>query len=146
MNRNADDSLQQSLATLGTEGASAGFTERVLASLAVRRARRRRRQRLAATSVAAVLVVSIALLILESRFFAPTANEMASEAQLLRQEHAQLQSDLEALRVSARETAPVLYLGGDDEMDLVLDLASIIAGSAPAALPTAASETNPYEL
>ena len=92
----------------------------------------------------AILLTAASLLFVDTTE-SPTPAELASEAQLLRQEHARLRSELEALSASARETAPVLYLGGDDSLDLVLDLAPIIAHSAPAAA-TAAEATDPYEL
>jgi hypothetical protein len=84
-------------------------------------------------------------IIFANRSGGPTPEELASEARLLRQEHAQLRSDLEALSASARNAAPVLYLGGDDDFDLVLDLAPIIAQPSPAAATTG-DVLDPYEL
>ncbi|MGB6363659.1 MAG: hypothetical protein WBG64_13400, partial [Thermoanaerobaculia bacterium] len=43
----------------------------------------------------------------------------------LRSEHESLQQDLARLRSLAEEERPVMYLGGTDQIDLVLDLASV---------------------
>ena len=145
MTHRAEDPLR-SLSTLEGEGASVGFTAQVLDKLAARKTRRRRQRQLTLASVAAGLALAAVGLYSVSRAPSLTRTELTSEAQLLQLEYAQLQADLEALRVSTRDTAPVLYLGGDDQMDLVLDLAPIITQSAPAAVRASSAGVDPYEL
>jgi hypothetical protein len=146
MTQNADGKLQRALQDLHGVHASPGFTDRVLEGLARRKAKRRLRNQLTlSAATAAVLALMVGALFVNQSGGGLTSEEIAREARLLQQEHAQIRSDLEALSASAREAAPVLYLGGDDDFDLVLDLAPIIAQSAPSA--TAATSTaNPYEL
>jgi hypothetical protein len=52
----------------------------------------------------------------------------------LRAESAALASELAALHQELAEPAPVLYLGGNEQVDVVLDLSSLpIAATAPGA-------------
>ena len=137
--------LGESLAGLEGGGASPGFTSRVLHELEARQLRRRKRRKQALSAVAVLLVAALAGVLGLDRPVDTTV-DVASEAKQLRQEYTRLQNDLEALRESARETAPVLYLGGNDELDLILDLAPIITRSGATVVPASSVQVDPYEL
>jgi len=145
MTHRADDPLQRALHDLQGTHASPGFTDRVMEGLARRQARRRARNQLTLSAATAAVLALMVGVIFVNRETEPTRAELANEARLLLQEHARLESDFEALRADTRDAVPVLYLGGDDDFDLVLDLAPIIAQPVPAA--TGATDTlDPYEL
>lgn len=145
MTHRSEEQLQRALQNLQGVQASPGFTDRVLEGLTRRKARRRLRNGLAISAATATVLVLMASVIVINQSTGTTREELALEARVLREEHAQLRSDLEDLSASARDAAPVLYLGGDDDFDLVLDLASIIGQTAPVAATTT-NTTDPYEL
>ena len=60
----------------------------------------------------------------------PAPEPSLADTRALREEHRQLMAELEALKASLRdnETAPVLYLGGSEKVDLVLDLRPVWSG------------------
>lgn len=140
------DPIDGSLATLDEVGASEGFTAGVLARLNARRERRRTLRRRSATAAAGTLIVAALAFPLMFGSSRSTESEIADEAAVLKREHARLESDLEDLRTSARESAPVLYLGGNDDVDLVLDLGPIIMQSAPSPFPAKAAGAESLEL
>ncbi len=120
----ADDRLTDSLRKLPPDPASAGFTGRVLARLDERPARRPRRLALAG-ALAAVLVAAVALTAGWQGWRERTAAE--AERRLLAElqaEHQLLMREWNELR-AARQPEPVLYLGGNDNLDVVLDLRRI---------------------
>lgn len=150
MNERQPDDLTTSLKHLGEVGASAGFTERVLEGLD-RRLRRRTRVRagFAAAGVVAATLVALGTL-RHQEADAPTFAQARSRADEIRREHDLLLDELDELRRS-RELAPtVLYLGGGDDYDLVLDLnplldemtrpAAMPASFTPAARPVSAAD------
>ena len=145
MTHSIDDELQQAMQGLKSLHASPGFTDRLLERLDSRKAQRARRRRLGISGAAIGVLALLATLTVNESTTTPTAAELAIEARQLREEHDRLRSDLEDLSARARDAAPVLYLGGDDDLDLVLDLAPIVGQSAPAAA-TASDTLNPYEL
>jgi hypothetical protein len=145
MTQRSEERLQRALQDLQGVQASPGFTDRVLEGLARRKARRRLRNQLTISAAAATVLAIVVSAIVVNQSSEITREELALEARQLRQEHAQLRSDLEDLSASARDAAPVLYLGGDDDFDLVLDLAPIIGQTAPVAATTT-NTTDPYEL
>lgn len=145
MTHRSEKQLQRALQNLQGVQASPGFTDRVLEGLMRRTARRRLRNGLTISAATATVLVLIVSAIVVNQSTGTTREELALEARVLREEHARLRSDLENLSASARAAAPVLYLGGDDEFDLVLDLASIIGQPAPVAATTT-NTTDPYEL
>jgi hypothetical protein len=146
MTRPIGDPIDESLATLDGVGASEEFTARVLAKLSARRETRKRLRRRSVTAAAWALVVAALTLPLMFGSARSSESEIADEAALLKREHARLESDLEDLRTSARESAPVLYLGGNDDVDLVLDLGPIIMQSAPSAFHTKTTGADSLEL
>lgn len=122
-----DDPLSRELRRLPRPGASPGFTERVLRRLEGAPAAPRRaawRRRLAPAAAAAGLAVAVAagawLLRAQER------SEARARAAALRERHHALAREIEDLRALQRDTAPVLYLGGDERVDFVLDLASLV--------------------
>lgn len=145
MKHSADDQLRRALQDLPEVNASPGFTRRVMEGLTRRQARRRRRNQLTLSAATAIVLALIVGILVVDRSAGPSPAQLADEARLLRQEHARLRSELEALSASERDAAPVLYLGGDDTFDLVLDLAPMITQPAPAAR-SLADTVDPYEL
>lgn len=128
---NRDEELSQLLARLPAEGARRGFTRRVMERLE-RPPTAPVRWRMAIAAAAAAVVLGLAL------FWAPrpqqdSSPELVAEARQMRREVAALERELAALRELAEETAPVVYLGQQDDFDLVVDLRPLLASQAPGA-------------
>ena len=130
MSRRPDDrELDRLLANLPRETASPGFSRRVLEQLdAPARARGRRPWLAVVVAAAAAAILALGLWLLPR----PAPEPSLVETRALREEHRQLMAELEALKASLRqsETAPVLYLGGNESVDLVLDLRPVWSGEA----------------
>jgi len=115
--------VEEALAELSREQASEDFTRRVLDGLDHRRA-----SKLVGVSprwVAALATLAAVGLALGFwlRSYPPTEPSVREESTLLnRQEYESLQDEVAALRSLAAQPPPVLYLGGDSQIDLVLDL------------------------
>ena len=129
-------SLDEALAGLEPETASPGFTRRVVAAL--EHGEQRRAPAFGVRAFAAAATATVALgVFLGSRSEPPLA-EIAAERESLRREHGELLRELESLRSMARESGPVLYLGSEQDTDLVLDLAPLLqppsSGTRPASL------------
>jgi hypothetical protein len=123
-NPNTPDPLDELLQGLPRVEASDGFTGRVLAGLEGR-PRRTTRSGTVGWAVAAALLL-VALLVGGLRVEQQhAAGERATRAAALRSEHESLQQDLARLRSLAETERPVVYLGGTDQVDLVLDLTSV---------------------
>ncbi|HEX5761336.1 MAG TPA: hypothetical protein VF121_19290 [Thermoanaerobaculia bacterium] len=127
-----DDRLERILATLPRERAGADFTARLLARLDDPPRHPFRLAAVGLAAAAAALAVAAAAGPLrpgrndpaaESRIEAAEARRLLEE---LRREHRALESEIEALAAAP----PVLYLGGDDEVDLVVDLSRVPAEGA----------------
>jgi hypothetical protein len=73
----------------------------------------------------------------------PESRPPLVDARALEQEHRQLMDELESLKASLRaaEPAPVLYLGGTESVDLVLDLRPVWRADPPAAVRPASLGT-----
>jgi hypothetical protein len=124
----SDDRLRDALRGLPAPGPGPAFTARVMARLAAAPARAPRR--VPAWAAAAAAVVLAAGLLLGGR---AVVREQRNAA--LRSETEELARELEALRQAAERPAPVLYLGGTEEVDLVLDLSTLpLAAAVPAGL------------
>ncbi len=130
--------LGRTLRELPRERAKDDFTARVLARLDA--PRRRRRLPLATLGAAAAAALGLALIAgpLRTAEREESRRQAAAEARRLleelRRDHQALATELEALA----EEPPLIYLGGDDEVDLVLDLSRVPAAP-PGAVRGAAS-------
>ena len=129
--RPTDRELDRMLADLPRETASPGFSRRVLDDLDAAGRRRAGRPWLlaAAAAAAAALVVGIWLV--------PQGDPppVPAETLALQEEHRRLVEELAELKASLRQgraAAPVLYLGGNENVDLVLDLGPVWAGETAA--------------
>jgi len=123
------DELDRLLAALPRERAKRGFTDAVLSRIDRRPAQGRRWLPLAATGVAAAaLLVVVAALHLERE--RAGRDELALRIAELRRDHARLSEELRQLRARLRREQPVLYLGGDDRVDYVLDLRRFVGEGA----------------
>ena len=123
--RPTDRDLDRLLAELPRETASAGFSRRVLDGLGRPAAPRTGRRLLVAAAVAAgTLAVGVWLVP------RPAPEPTLAETRALQEEHRRLVEELESLKASLRESraAPVLYLGGNESVDLVLDLGPVWQG------------------
>lgn len=103
--------------------ASSDFTETVL-----ERARRGRRRRLALPARPALAAAALALAVVagvavwrDVDTVSPGSSDERARQELL-EEYRQIEAELGEIRRMARETDPVLYLGGDEKFDLVYDL------------------------
>lgn len=125
-----DHRVTEILRELPREQARPGFTARVLARLDEPRPWRRWQPRLAVAAFAAVLVVALGAAWQQQRDQA-RIEEARRVLRELRAQHSQLEREL-------REIAepPVVYLGGDEDVDLVVDMGRVqdADGIEPAAL------------
>lgn len=124
MTRNRQQSpVEEALAKLPRAVASEDFTRRVLDGLAHRHS-----SKLAGISprwlatIATLAVVGLALGFWLRSYPAAEPTVQQEGAQRIRQEYESLQDEVAALRSLAAQPPPVLYLGGDSQIDLVLDL------------------------
>lgn len=115
-----DERVDRELRALPRVEPSAQFTERVLARLQAARRPRTWTVRLLplAGVAAAVLAIPAARCL-----YAPAEAELrARRYEELRRESIRLAAEIEQLRQLARARRPVIYLGGTDQVDLVLDV------------------------
>lgn len=130
------DRLEEALRELPRMEASAGFTEAVLRRVeesAGRRGSPARRRPALAWALATAAAVSLALVAFtllprlgpvpgDREALSGAAGPATSEgAARLREEHRRLREEIRALRALVDENPPLLYLGGDDHVDLVFD-------------------------
>lgn len=120
-----DDPVLQALRELPPERAGEGFARRVMARLeAEPRTPFPAPARWAALATAAALALALPLAIDHQR--AAAARDRRVRLLDLARQQQSLAGELEALRQAVTaEKAPVIYLGGDDDTDLVLDLARL---------------------
>jgi hypothetical protein len=121
-----DQHLGRLLRELPAERARTGFTPRLLARLdEAPPARVRWQPRLAAVMAMSAIAVAIAAgFVQHERMEAQQAARVARATQLLRElraEHGQIKKELAALP----DEPPVLYIGGNEEMDLVVDMGEV---------------------
>jgi cytochrome c-type biogenesis protein CcmH/NrfG len=128
-----DHSVGKLLREIPRETARTGFTTRVLARLepldgpATERPRATRRPRFAFAAAAVLaLVVSAGLFRYEQSREAARAAEARQALREIRAEHERLEQELRALA-----DPPVVYLGGNERIDLVLDLDKVPAEAGP---------------
>ena len=126
--------LREALRALPAADPGPAFTARVLSRLAAAPARAPRRVPAWAAAAAAVAVLIAAL-------WGGRAVLKVQRTAALRSETEELARELEALRQAAERPAPVLYLGGNEEVDLVLDLSTLpLAAAVPAPLTDSTEE------
>lgn len=115
-----DQRVTEILRELPREQARPGFTTRVLARLDEPQPRWRWQPRLAVAAFAAVLVLTLGVAWQQQREQALRKAEAKRLLEELRAEHSQLEQEL-------REIAepPVIYLGGDEDVDLVVDMGRV---------------------
>ena len=130
-NRPTHDTLREALRSLPRARAADGFTERVLAGAeAAEGTPEAPRPRPAATRWAAAaalagFALAGALAVPTFRAERTAGRERQARIQAFEAERRQLAAELEEIRRLAATTqgaSPVLYLGGDEDVDLVLDL------------------------
>lgn len=114
-----DDDLNRALRELPREAASSGFTRRVLARLD-EAPRPIWRRPLVLAPMAAALVATLLTWSLTGH----RKQERRARLAELRQEQQQLAAELAALKDQA-DSREVLYLGGDEGIDIVMDLARL---------------------
>lgn len=128
MNQNHQDHIQDGLGNLPKYRASPEFTDRAIRALEVRSARPLYRRPamgwLLATAVALALGVWMGTY-LRQQNIARSAYKQKLYA--LRAEYQQIQSEVDSLRKDASDSPAVVYLGGNEQIDLVLDLADLEA-------------------
>ena len=125
-----DDGLREALRGLPAATPGPAFTARVLARLDRPRARR--------AHVPAWVTAAATMAVLAGGLWGVTAGRQAWQQErrraALRAESAALARELAALHEEVAKPAPVLYLGGNEQVDVVLDLSSLpIAAAAPGA-------------
>lgn len=113
--------LEVALAGLPAATASEGFTERVERELK-RRARRPETVRWRAAALAVALAAAAGAFV----WHQGQRSQTAERARQIRQQHLELQRELADLRALASESDPLLYLGGDESFDLVLDMGPLV--------------------
>jgi hypothetical protein len=107
--------IENALALLPQQSAPPDFTRRVLERLERSESRRRLRRRVAAAGLALTLLAGASLRLRQEEI------ERARLA-AMRSEQKQIAVELEKLKRATRAPDPVVYLGGDDRVDYVLDL------------------------
>lgn len=125
-----DHSVGRLLRELPRETARPGFTQRVLARLDAPAEAPRPRvwgPRLAVATTVAALVVSLGVVRYEQSREAARTAEARRLLQEIRAEHDQLEKELRSL-----SEPPVVYLGGDERMDLVVRVDGAFAEDGPA--------------
>lgn len=120
--RATDERVGAALRSLPTALPSPAFTARVLSRLD--RPRRPRRRPLPAW-VAAALTVAVLVGGLWGAAAGRDAWQRQRRRAALRAESAALARELAALHQEATKPAPVLYLGGNEQVDVVLDLSKL---------------------
>ena len=119
-----DDRLRRALRSLPAPATRPDFTGRVLARLdATGAAMGSPAPRWAAAAAAALLVAGLGAWSLDRG----TRQARRAEVLALRDDAARLEQEIEALARESERSAPVLYLGGTEEVDLVLDLSRFAA-------------------
>jgi hypothetical protein len=135
-----DRRLGELLRSLPRPQASEDFTGRVLARLHDEQRRPRPVVRPWMAAAAAALALA-ALAPFSARWLAPERSLADERAQLgeLQREHRQLEQELSSLMSLGGDADDVVYLGGDDDVALVVDL-DRLAGNEPYAQPAALRE------
>lgn len=144
------DPLREALRSLPRARPADDFTDRVVAGIAGDHAGRRPpltlRWAAAAALAIAGVVAALTLPPLAGSGDPAAARERRARVEALEAERLRLAAELDEIRRLAadlREPAPVLYLGGDERVDLVLDLDRLIPDEARGTGATPASYRRP---
>ncbi len=131
----SDERISKELRTLPRESASPEFTRRVLENLPETGPRRHIPAwgyRLAAAATVIILLV-IPMSLRRWSMSIDTGNEaVLAEIEAVRSEKALIERELRDLREKAAEESPVVYLGGNEEVNLVLDVGALLNRSTEA--------------
>jgi hypothetical protein len=115
-----DRRVDELIRTLPKERASEEFTSRVLDRLKGETVTKRRGRLILGMATAAVLLAVASVGIL--RWQQAEKAELREEIATLRAEHQALSEELSRVMEQSARVHPVLYLGGDDRTDYVLDM------------------------
>jgi hypothetical protein len=131
----SDERISNELRALPREKASAEFTRRVLENLPRQGSQRRIPAwgyRLAAAAAVIILLV-IPMSLRHWSMSIDTGNEaVLAEIEAVRSEKALIEKELRELREKAAEESPVVYLGGNEDVNLVLDVGALLNRSTEA--------------
>ncbi|MEE8368654.1 MAG: hypothetical protein V3S30_10100 [Thermoanaerobaculia bacterium] len=139
------------LSSLPRESPGEPFTIRAMAAYDQRQDRRWAPTTTARWSWSAAAVLLLVLgFVAGSRFSSehPESNTQLTQSQSLLARHRALEEELSRIRELNAQTAPVLYLGGEENYDLVFDLSTLInrelhREAQPAAVRPASHQINP---
>ena len=140
-----DDSLNRALGDLPRERASGAFTQKVLANHERRRPtgwRGLTKLRWALVAASAALVLLVGGLALKESRQERSERALVQRAEQLRTEYRLLQKELATVRRVMDEHSPRIYLGGNERVDLVFDLAPVAARPAASRVRPAVLEEN----
>jgi hypothetical protein len=130
----SDERLTRELEALPRERASDGFTRRVMSNL--HRPPKRRAPawgyRLAAAATVIILLV-VPMSLRRWSMSIDTGDEaVLAEIEAVRSEKARIERELQALRTQRATEAPVVHLGGNEDVNLVLDVGALLTRSTEA--------------
>lgn len=130
----SDERIRKELKALPREKASSEFTRRVLENLP--RTEKRRipawGYRLAAAATVIILLV-VPMSLRRWSMSIDTGNEaVLAEIEAVRSEKALIEKELRELRERAEDESPVVYLGGNENVNLVLDVGALLNRSTEA--------------
>ncbi|MCP5112270.1 MAG: hypothetical protein GY953_15710 [bacterium] len=130
----SDERIQRALEALPREKASADFTRRVLDNLPQQPRRRipAWSYRLAAAATVVILLVLPISLQRWSMSIDTGSEAMLAEIEAVRSEKALIEKELRQLREQATAESPVVYIGGNEDVNLVLDIGALLNRSTEA--------------
>ena len=125
------DPLRDALKALPRDRAPLGFTRRVVERLDEEP---RRTASLLPGWAVAVATTAALLLAVTPFVLRPSGDSQRADGEIerLQQERQRVLSEIESLRQRAARPLPVVYLGGDEKVDLVLDLDELVRRRGPA--------------
>ena len=136
----SDERIKKALEALPREKASADFTRRVLDNLPQKPRRRipAWSYRLAAAATVVILLVLPMSLQRWSMSIDTGSEAMLAEIEAVRSEKVLIEKELRQLREQAAAESPVVYIGGNEDVNLVLDVGALLNRSTEASLEASA--------
>jgi len=128
-----DRELNRELRALPRAHAPPGFTGRVLARLEPAPSRSRGPGRMMALATALLLLAAVALPLAVWRYQAQRRASIEHEIAALRAEQEALRVRLGTIQRQVDRTPTIVYLGGDDQVDYVIDLDWLLQAKAQSA-------------